>query len=169
MDNIKLTALAEKTYVAFTRGSCKGNAGGCAYRLYSPDGEVAEGHRQSRDTTNNKAEMQAVIEALTVTPEGASVLMCVNSGYIKGNFENYLAGWIKGGFLKADGNKVANRGLWEKIAALTETRKVTFRMIKTDSGGPDVKHVQTLARKAADKASERVTEEALRALREGRA
>jgi ribonuclease HI len=169
MDNIKKAALAEGSYVAFTKGSCKGSAGGCAYRLYSPDGKMTGDHRQSKDTTSNIVEMCPVIDALKTTPQGASVLVFTSSDYVKGNFEKYLAGWIKGGFIKPDGTKVANQGWWEKIIAQTATRKVTFHKTKADSGDPDVKHVKTSAREAASKASERVTEEALRALREGRA
>jgi len=158
MDTIAEEALADGFYVAYTDGSCKGNPGpgGCAFRLYSPDGQWTEKARQSLDTTNNIAEMWAVIDALTATPEGASVLVCLDSGYIKDNLEKHLEGWIKRGWRKTNGKDVANRELWEKINALTETREVTLHKIKAHSGDPDNDGVDALAGEAADKAVQRV-------------
>jgi ribonuclease HI len=167
MNNFKQAALAEGSYVAFTKGSGRDGAGGCAYRLYSPDGEMTEASRQSTSTTSNIAEMSAVVDALTATPIGAVVFVCLDSGYIKDNFEKYLAGWIKDGWLKSDGTEVRNKEWWEKIAALTETRKVTFHKTKARAGCPDSKHVKTLAKDAMNKAYKRASEEVLRALRKG--
>ena len=89
MDNFTKSALADRIYVAFTDGSCKGNPGpgGSANRLYAPEGEIVEKTRLSVSTTNNIAEMVAVIDALTATPEGESVLVCLDSEYIKDGFE----------------------------------------------------------------------------------
>lgn len=165
MDNLMKTALAEGSYVAYTDGSCKPNPGpgGCAYRLYLPDGEMTEASRESLSTTNNIAEMWAVIDALGATPIDASVLVCLDSGYIKDGFENYLAGWIKRNWRKSDGSDVANQELWKKIIELTETRKVTLHKVKAHTGDPDNERVDTLAGEAADRAGER----ALSALRSG--
>jgi ribonuclease HI len=158
MDTHAETALADGFFVTYTDGSCKGNPGpgGCAFRLYSPDGQISEKARQSLETTNNKAEMWAVIDALTATPEGASVLVCLDSAYIKDGFEKYLEGWIKRGWRKSDGKDVLNRELWEKIIALMATREVTFHKIKAHSGDPDNEHVDAMAGKAADKAAKKV-------------
>lgn len=152
-------ALADGFYVAYTDGSCKGNPGpgGCAFRLYLPDGQVIEASRPSRKkTTNNVAEMWAVIDALTATPEGASVLVCLDSGYIKDGLEKYLEGWIKRGWRKSDGKEVLNRELWEKIIALMAAREVIFHKIKAHSGDPDNEHVDAMASDAANKAAKRV-------------
>lgn len=100
--------------------------------------------------------MWAVIDALTATPEGASVLVCLDSGYIKDGLEKYLEGWIKRGWRKSDGKEVLNRELWEKIIALMAAREVIFHKIKAHSGDPDNEHVDAMASDAANKAAKRV-------------
>lgn len=155
MDNLTKMALANGTYVAYTDGSCKPNPGqgGCAFRLYSPDGQMIEKTHKSLSTTNNVAEMWAVISALKSTPEGAEVLICLDSGYIKDGFEKYLTGWRERGWRKSNGKEVQNKDLWKKIIELTETRKVAFHKIKAHSGDPDNDRVDTLAGEAADRAA----------------
>ena len=81
--------------------------------------------------------------------------MCLNSGYIKDGHEKYLTGWLRHNWRKSDGKEIANRELWEKIAALTEARKVTFHKIKVHSGDLDYDCVGALAGAAANKAIQR--------------
>lgn len=159
MDNFTKSALADGIYVAFTDGSCKGNPGpgGSAMRLYAPDGKTIEKTRLSVKTTNNIAEMVAVIDALTATPEGASVLVCLDSEYIKDSFEKYLAGWNKRSWRKSNGKKVANILWWKQIIDLTETRKVTFHKIKAHSGHPENEYVHGLSSKASERAVKRAS------------
>ena len=157
MDNLTKTALADGKYVAFTDGSCKGNPGpgGSAMRLYTPAGKRVEKTRHDLSTTNNIAEMVAVIDALEGTPEGASVMICLDSGYIKDGFEKYLAGWVKRGWRKSNGKAVANIDRWKQIIELTANRKVTFHKIKAHSGHPDNEYVDALASEAAERAAKR--------------
>ncbi|MEB8389079.1 ribonuclease HI [Rhodobacteraceae bacterium KMM 6894] len=158
MDILAKTALADGTYVAYTDGSCKPNPGpgGCAFRLYAPDGSMIENDLHFLETNNNVAEMWAVIDALTATPDGASVLLFLDSGYIKDGLEKYLTGWLTRNWRKSDGKEVANRELWETIIALTETRKATFLKIKARSSDVDKKRVDVLAKEAADRAVQRI-------------
>ncbi|NIZ09986.1 ribonuclease H [Pseudooceanicola sp. HF7] len=155
MDDITKSALAEGTYVAYTDGSCKGNPGpgGAAYRLYAPDGsDPSEFSRKSKHTTNNKAEMQAVIDALKATPVDAYVMICLDSEYIKNGLEDYLPKWVGNGWKTSKGKPVENRDRWEMIKALVDERLVTFRKIKAHSGDPDNNRVDQLAGEAANRA-----------------
>lgn len=157
MDDFTEAALAEGTYVAFTDGSCKGNPGpgGCAMRLYLPHDEPIEKTRKSLSTTNSKAEMRAVIDALEATPEGARVVICLDSQFIKDSFEKYLTGWIERDWRNSKGKPVKNQDMWKKIITLSKTRSVTFRKIKAHSGHPDNERVDELASQAAGRASKR--------------
>ena len=155
MNTLAKAALADGFYVAYTSGSCKPNPGpgGCAFRLYLPDGQVIEKTRQIPDTDNNVAVMWATIEALNETPEGSSVMIFLNSGYIKDGVEQYLAEWIKRGWRTTSGKDVANRELWEMIIALKVAREVTLQKTKAHSSDPDSMHVDAMAGMAADKAA----------------
>jgi ribonuclease HI len=156
MNNLTKTALAEGTYVAYTDGSCKPNpgTGGVSYRLYLPDGQVKEAAREQASTTSNRIKMHAVIDAIAATPEGASALICLDSGYIKEGIETHLTGWLKRDWRKANDEPVANQDLWKEIIALSETRTVAFHKVKARSGDPDYERVGDLARDATDRAIE---------------
>ncbi|WP_460273934.1 ribonuclease H family protein [Celeribacter sp. ULVN23_4] len=165
MNDLMKAALAEGCYIAYTDGSCKPNPGpgGCAYRLYAPDGSApSEFSRKSTNTTNNIAEMQAVIDVLKATPEGAFVTICLDSDYIKNSFENYLPKWSVNGWKKSNGKPVENREKWETIKTLADSRAVTFHKVKAHAGDPDNERVDQLAGEAADRAAQKLR----RALRE---
>ncbi|WP_122073540.1 ribonuclease H [Pseudophaeobacter sp. EL27] len=157
MKKCKITALAEGRYVAFTDGSCKGNPGpgGAAVWLYVPNGKPIEHSRKSLSTTNHIADMTAVIDALEMTPEGESVLIVLESEYIKDGFELYLEGWLQRGWRKSNGKKVANCELWKRIHSLAAERHVTFYKISANSNDPDKIRVDALAKEAAEKAAKR--------------
>lgn len=157
MEKCKTTALAEGRYVAFTDGSCKGNPGpgGAAARLYVPNGRPIEHIRKSQGTTNNVADMTAVIDALEMTPEGESVLIVLESDYIRCGFEKYLEGWLQRGWRKSNGKKVANCELWKRIHSLAAERQVTFYKISANSNDPDKMRVDALAKKATEEAAKR--------------
>ncbi|CUH89950.1 Ribonuclease HI [Phaeobacter sp. CECT 5382] len=157
MDNLMKTALAEGKYVAFTDGSCKGNPGpgGAAVWLYVPNGEPIEKPRQSLSTTNNIADMTAVIDALEMVPEGESVLIVLESDYIRCGFEQYLEGWLQRGWRKSNGKEVANCELWKRVHSLAAERHVTFYKISANSNDPDKIRVEALAKEAAEKAAKR--------------
>lgn len=160
MDTLMKTALADGIYVAYTDGSCRPNPGpgACAFRLFSPSGEVTEKTIISLDTKNNRAELGGVIAALMAVPEGETAIVCSDSSYVTDNFDKYLQVWIKRGWRKSNGKPVLNDDLWKKIVVLTETRTVTFHKIKAHSGDPDNERVDTLAGIGADRAGRRVIE-----------
>jgi ribonuclease HI len=167
MTDFMKTALAEGNYIAYTDGSCKPNPGpgGCAYRLYGPDGSApSEFSRNSKDTTNNIAEMQAVIEALKATPVAAFVTVCLDSDYIKKSFEDYLPKWSANGWKKSNGKPVENREKWEAIKMLSGTRVVTFHKIEAHVDDLDFAHVQQLAREETERAECKI----IRMLKAGR-
>ena len=159
MDSETKTALADGILVAYICGRCNPNPGpgGCAFKLFLPDGQIVEKARQSLSTTNVVAEMTAFIDALESTPEGASVQICAACENIKNCFEKYLAGWVEKGWRKSNGKPVLNRELWEKIHSLTATRQVAFRKINASSNDPDSVRVADLAHEASQKAAKRVS------------
>ncbi|MBT9385453.1 ribonuclease HI [Pseudooceanicola sp. CBS1P-1] len=158
MDDLMKSALAAGTYVAVTDGSCQPNPGpgGCAYRLHKPDGTApVEASNQSLDTTNNIAEMQAVINALKATPEGVRVLIFLDSEYVKNGCEKDMARWAQNGWKTTKGKGVKNREKWETIANLMVTRDVAFQEVAAHSRDPEHERVDQLAKEAAERASRR--------------
>lgn len=151
MNDTVQPALAEGTFVAYTAGSCKGNPGpgGSAYQLRTPAGNVQLHAWKDLSTSNNEAELQAVIGALKACPAEASVLVHLTCTYIKHNFEDSMAGWQANGWQKRDGQEVANVEHWQDLATLAETRKVSF--IKIEVGQNRI--VKNMAKAEAEAAS----------------
>lgn len=166
MNDLMKTALAEGSYIAYTKGSCnpQSGAGGCACLVYAPYGaRPITRLGKSTDTTNNRAELQALILALEATPEGARVVVCGNSDYVKNSFERDLPKWAKNGWKGSKGKTVSNREEWEAIKALTKNREVIFCHVRTRAGETDIDHVYQLARKMTEKAEPII----IRMLKEG--
>src|SRR5438270_819970 len=114
---------ADGTILAYTDGACIGNPGpgGWAALVASPEG-VRELSGGAPETTNNRMELTAVIEALRAVPAEAGVRVVTDSQYVMNGITRWLAGWRKRGWRTATGSAVLNRDLWEALAALVGPR-----------------------------------------------
>lgn len=135
-------------YIIYTDGGChntgqrKGD-GAWAYTRYEknvPITSVICGTMM--ETTNNRAEMMAIIRALESCPDHSSVLIISDSGYVvKGyNHPAYLDTWMRNGWSTSGGSPVQNVDLWLKIVALTYNHGVRFKLIKGHYKDPDKEH-----------------------------
>ncbi|MYI87038.1 MAG: ribonuclease HI [Synechococcus sp. SB0672_bin_10] len=130
-------------------GACSGNPGpgGWAYLLHFDDGRVEEGGGFSEKTTNNRMEMQAALELLkriALEPRQSGFTIRTDSKYLIQGFSQWLKGWKRKGWKKADGKPVLNRDLWE---ALDQARLpgVAFTHVKGHSGDADNERVDAIA------------------------
>jgi ribonuclease HI len=127
--------MAEPT-VVFTDGACAGNPGpgGWAWAV-SPDGQRF-GSGGAPHTTNQRMEVQAVLEALR-TIDGP-VQIVSDSTYVVNCFrDRWWEGWMRRGWKNSQNKPVANRDLWEPLIELVRARgDVTWRWVKGHSGDP---------------------------------
>jgi ribonuclease HI len=132
--------------VAYTDGACSGNPGpGGWAAVIATDGTREEISGAAQDTTNNRMELTAVIEALRRVPADAPVTVVTDSQYVLKGMTNWLAGWRKRGWRTATGEPVLNRDLWETLAALAGTR-VSWQWVRGHNGHPENERVDYLAR-----------------------
>ena len=141
-----------KNVEIFTDGACKGNPGpggwGSILRYGSAEKEISGG---AADTTNNKMEVTAVIEALRCLKEPCKVTVYSDSTYVcnsmnKGWAKNWEAkNWIKGG------KPVPNTELWKQMLELTKLHSVTFVWVKGHDGHPENERCDRLAVAQAEK------------------
>ncbi len=134
---------------AYTDGACSGNPGpggwGVVLRMGNEERELSGGATQ---TTNQRMELTAAIEALAATPEGAEVVVYSDSYYVVEGMRSWIANWKRRRWKNADGKPVANRDLWEKLDALAAKRHVRWEWVRGHAGHPENERADRLARKA---------------------
>lgn len=121
-----------KTVIIYTDGACSGNPG--------PGGWAAllefEGHEKmisggNGHTTNNRMEMQAVIEAFKALKEPCEVRLHSDSALIINAFEQgWIDNWMAKNWIKSDKKPVENRELWEEMLEVMEPHTVTWIKVK---------------------------------------
>jgi len=136
----------------YTDGACSGNPGpgGWAWAV-APHGE-RWGAGGAAHTTNQRMEVQAVLEALRVLgPEPGPIEVVSDSTYVVNCFrDNWWRGWLARGWKNSQKQPVANRDLWEPLVELYRGRAgITFRWVKGHSGDRMNDFVDRLAVEAA--------------------
>ena len=129
----------KKRVILYTDGACSGNPGlgGYAGILMYKDVKK-EYYGSDKQTTNNRMEVQAVIEGLKRLKYPCIVDVYSDSAYTVNAFENgWIYGWAKKNWKKADGKPVLNVDLWEELYALTRVHEVTFHKV---AGHADDEH-----------------------------
>lgn len=143
--------MSTEPIVVFTDGACSGNPGpgGWAWAV-SPGGTPAGSGGVAR-TTNQRMEVQAVLEALRALPAHESIIITSDSTYVVNCFKDrWWEGWKRRGWKNASKQPVANRDLWEPLIDLVLTRgNVSFRWVKGHSGNAMNDLVDRLAVAAA--------------------
>ena len=127
----------------FTDGACSGNPGpgGRAYILrHVGTGKNKEAFGAERETTNNRMELQAVIEGLTALKRSCYVELFTDSQYVGKGLSQWMAKWKANGWRRRDGNRwaeVKNEDLWRKLDELTQTHRIRYHAILGHSGHPE--------------------------------
>lgn len=131
----------------FTDGACSGNPGpggwGSILRCNGIEKELSGGER---DTTNNRMELTAVIEALKALKYPCEVTVTTDSKYV---YESVTKGWVyswqKNGWRKADKKPALNPDLWGELLILLEKHNVTFNWVKGHNEHPENERCDRLA------------------------
>lgn len=137
-----------KTIEVFTDGACSGNPGrgGWAWAV-APDGEPF-GSGGAAHSTNQRMELQAVLEALRALPGDLTIVS--DSTYVVNCFrDKWWVKWQANGWKNSQRQPVANVDIWEPLIALVQERKPTFRWVKGHSGDKMNDRVDALAVSAA--------------------
>ena len=131
----------------FTDGACSGNPGpggwGAVLRFGEREKELCGGEK---DTTNNRMELTAVIEALSRLKEPCRVKLTTDSKYVcDAILKQWVYSWQKNGWRKADKKPALNVDLWEKLLPLLQTHEVEFCWVKGHAGHPENERCDMLA------------------------
>ncbi|MGA7935193.1 MAG: ribonuclease HI [Kovacikia sp.] len=122
----------------YTDGACSGNPGpgGWGTVVYFTDGSVHEMGGFDPQTTNNRMEMQAAIEALRYLKDSGQtepIELYTDSEYVKNGITQWIKGWKKKGWKTSTGKPVLNPELWQQLDALNSPQ-VQWRYVRGHSG-----------------------------------
>ena len=143
----------------FTDGACSGNPGaggwGAILRYGDIEKELSGGEEE---TTNNRMELTAVIEALGALKKDCVVILYTDSRYVMDGVTKWLPNWLQNGWRTANKKTpVKNIDLWQRLESLLKKHKIQWVWVKGHNGHPENERVDKLAR---DQAKSRVSKEA---------
>jgi len=142
---------AKNSVEIFTDGACRGNPGpggwGALLRFNGVDKSLSG---FEADTTNNRMEMTAVIEALKSLKRPCEVVITTDSKYVKDGITEWIINWKKRGWKTAAKKPVKNVDLWKELDALVQEHTVTWHWVRGHNGHPENEHADDLATSAID-------------------
>ncbi|VWX58810.1 ribonuclease HI [Sphingorhabdus sp. 109] len=133
-----------------TDGACKGNPGpggwGALIRHGDKEKEISGGEP---DTTNNRMELRAAIEALNALKRPCKVKLSIDSTYVKDGITKWIFGWQKNGWRTAARKPVKNADLWQDLLKAVEPHQIEWHWVKGHAGDADNERADQLASDAA--------------------
>jgi len=119
----------------YTDGACKGNPGPGGWgALLIAGGHAKEMFGGEPNTTNNRMELRAVIEALGVLKRPCEVIVHTDSQYVQKGISEWIHGWKARGWKTAAKEPVKNADLWQALDAAQAQHKVQWRWVKGHAG-----------------------------------
>ena len=135
----------------FTDGACRGNPGPGGWgALLRFGGEEKTLFGGEQDTTNNRMELTAVIEALGALKRPCDVTLTSDSTYVLKGIQDWMPNWKKRGWKTASKKPVKNVDLWKKLDVLIVEHKIDWQWVKGHSGHPENELADQLANQGID-------------------
>ena len=139
----------------WTDGACSGNPGpggwGALLRFGEHEKELYGGERE---TTNNRMELMAAIEALNALKRSSEVILHTDSTYVKDGLTKWIFGWKKNGWKTAAKKPVKNKDLWQALDEANQRHQVEWRWVKGHDGDEGNERADELARKGSAEAAQ---------------
>lgn len=135
----------------YTDGACKGNPGPGGWGvLLQYKGRELELFGGEDSTTNNRMELQAVIEGLSALKRRSNVLLVTDSKYVMQGVQQWLANWKKRGWKTASKQPVKNQDLWQQLDALVQQHDVQWQWVAGHTGHPGNERADNLANRGVE-------------------
>lgn len=139
--------MSAKIVEIYTDGACSGNPGPGGWgALLRCDGHEKELNGGEAETTNNRMEMMAVIEALGALKKRSKVSLYTDSKYVMQGITEWMDGWKARNWKTASKKPVKNVDLWQRIDDAVQAHDVQFFWVKGHAGHPENERADALAR-----------------------
>ena len=135
----------------FTDGACKGNPGTGGWgALLVSGGREKELCGGARETTNNRMELTAVIEALNALKRPCEVILHTDSQYVQKGITEWIHGWKARGWKTAARAPVKNVDLWQALNAAQAQHQIEWRWVKGHAGHEGNERADALANRGVE-------------------
>ena len=142
-----------KNVMIYTDGACSGNpgpGGWGAILFYQEHRRELSG--SAKQTTNNRMEITAALEALKVLKEPCSVQLYTDSAYLCNAFQNgWINHWVQNGWKTSQKKPVENQDLWMELLEQCQIHTIKWNKVKGHADNPHNNRCDELARKAINK------------------
>ena len=139
--------MSKPPVIIHTDGACSGNPGPGGWGVVMDwNGTRKELCGGEANTTNNRMELRAAIEALNALKRHCTVEMHVDSVYVKDGIGKWIHGWKKNGWKTADKKPVKNVELWQALDEAIQRHEISWHWVKGHVGQPENERADELAR-----------------------
>ncbi len=141
----------------FTDGACSGNPGPGGWAFILRDVKTMKEHTGSggeSDSTNNRMELQAVIQGLAALKRPCKIKLYSDSKYVLQGMQEWMLGWKRNGWMRKEGSKkkpVKNVELWQELDRLVQLHQISFHHVRGHSGHPENERCDQMAVEASEK------------------
>jgi ribonuclease HI len=145
---------AEKIVDIYTDGACSGNPGPGGWgAVLSFDGHEKELYGgEPAETTNNRMELMAAIQALETLTRPVGVRLHTDSSYLRNGISTWLPGWKRNGWRTAGRLPVKNADLWQRLDAAAARHDVKWLWVRGHAGNPGNERADALANRGMEAA-----------------
>ena len=136
----------------YTDGSCLTNPGSGGWAAIINENnkkKIISGNE--KNTTNNRMELLAPINALRGIKPGSKIKIYTDSQYVKNGITEWINNWKSNGWKTANKKSVKNQELWKELDQLTSRHYIEWKWVKGHSGHPGNERADELANEAIDK------------------
>jgi ribonuclease HI len=140
---------ADKIVEIFADGACSGNPGPGGYgAILKFGGKTREISGCRLNTTNNRMEMMAVVQALRQLKRPCKIRIVTDSHYLVKGMTEWMPRWIRRNWKNSQNKPVMNRDLWEELVRLCGTHQIEWQWIKGHQGHKENERCDELAKAA---------------------
>tara|TARA_B110000003_G_scaffold92531_1_gene94676 strand:+ start:1362 stop:1787 length:426 start_codon:yes stop_codon:yes gene_type:complete len=135
----------------YTDGSCLTNPGNGGWAaIIKNDGNIKKISGSEKETTNNRMELLAPINALKEIDTNSQVIIFTDSQYVKLGITEWINKWITNNWQTSKKEDVKNKDLWIELYNLNKSLDVKWKWVKAHAGNPMNEEVDLLAKQAAN-------------------
>ena len=139
--------------VIHTDGACRGNPGPGGWgAILEHESRERELYGYEPETTNNRMELMAIIQALEALKRPCKVRAITDSQYVMKGVTEWMPGWKKRGWRTASRKTVANRDLWERLDAAIQRHEIDWEWVRGHTGQAGNERADQLANRGIDEA-----------------